>query len=201
MESSVLDFANWSTLLVCMVLKFPQIIAVIAANSARGVSVNSLVLELTGFLVFLAYQNYYNYPLPTYLEYPILIAQDVILLLAVSHYNGSVKQALPYLTIFTFGWHLLTIQKWIIDLAMSLCTLISVTSKFIQLKCIWQARDSGQASALTWGMAVYTSATRILTTLMTTGDFQVGWFLQHAVLRQGGQTCDGSSRPLIGAAP
>lgn len=27
------------------------------------------------FIVFVTYQMYYDYPLPTYLEYPILIAQ------------------------------------------------------------------------------------------------------------------------------
>uniref|UniRef100_A0A674J740 Secreted protein n=1 Tax=Terrapene triunguis TaxID=2587831 RepID=A0A674J740_9SAUR len=44
---ALLVLANWSTLLVCMVLKLPQVVAVLAAHSARGVSLESLVLELT----------------------------------------------------------------------------------------------------------------------------------------------------------
>ncbi|XP_067098820.1 solute carrier family 66 member 3 [Osmerus mordax] len=174
MESNMLlDVANFSTLFVCMVLKFPQIFVLIRAKSTKGISLNSLILELTGFIVFVSYQMYYNYPPPTYLEYPILIAQDVILLLLILHYNGSLKQSVLYAAVFVGGWHLLTLQKWIIDLAMSLCTFISAGSKFAQLQCLWQSKDSGQVSALSWAMATYTCAARIFTTTVTTGDMQV----------------------------
>ncbi|XP_045303669.1 solute carrier family 66 member 3 isoform X2 [Leopardus geoffroyi] len=77
MEKLLLLFCNWSTLGVCAALKLPQISAVLAARSARGISLPSLLLELAGFLVFLRYQCYYEYPLLTYLEYPILIAQGI----------------------------------------------------------------------------------------------------------------------------
>ncbi|KAM9571480.1 solute carrier family 66 member 3 [Salvelinus alpinus] len=174
MESDkVLHAANFSTLFVCMVLKFPQIFVLMRAKSTTGVSLNSLLLELTGFIVFVTYQMYYDYPPPTYLEYPILIAQDVILLLLILHYNGSLKQSLIYAVVFMGGWQLLTVQKWIIDLAMSLCTFISAGSKFAQLQCLWQSKDSGQVSALSWGMATYTCFARIYTTSVTTGDMQV----------------------------
>ncbi|XP_055721132.1 solute carrier family 66 member 3 isoform X2 [Salvelinus fontinalis] len=174
MESDkLLHAANFSTLFVCMVLKFPQIFVLMRAKSTTGVSLNSLLLELTGFIVFVTYQMYYDYPPPTYLEYPILIAQDVILLLLILHYNGSLKQSLIYAVVFMGGWQLLTVQKWIIDLAMSLCTFISAGSKFAQLQCLWQSKDSGQVSALSWGMATYTCFARIYTTSVTTGDMQV----------------------------
>ncbi|XP_006626134.1 solute carrier family 66 member 3 [Lepisosteus oculatus] len=169
----MLNFANFSTLFVCMVLKFPQIIMLISSKSTKGISVKSLLLELTGFIVFILYQMYYDYPPATYLEYPILIAQDVILLLIIFYYNGNLKQSLLYAGLFVGGWHLLTLQKWIIDVAMSLCTFISAASKIAQLQCLWVSRDSGQVSALTWGLATYTCLTRIFTTVMTTGDAQV----------------------------
>ncbi|XP_068925016.1 solute carrier family 66 member 3 isoform X2 [Petaurus breviceps papuanus] len=159
MEGGLLfQFCNWSTLLVCMVIKVPQIFALLSAKSSRGVSLKSLLLELAGFLVFLRYQSYYSYPLLTYLEYPILIAQDVILLLCVFHYNGSMNQAIPYIAVFLGGWYLLALQKWIIDLAMNLCTFISAASKFAQLQYLWEARDSGAVSALTWSLSAYTCA-------------------------------------------
>ena len=118
MEAGLLWFCNWSTLGVCAALKLPQIYAQLAARSARGISLPSLLLELAGFLVFLRYQHYYGNPLLTYLEYPILIAQDIVLLLFVFHFNGNVKQALPYMAVFVSSWFILSLQKWIIDLAM-----------------------------------------------------------------------------------
>ncbi|XP_058538534.1 solute carrier family 66 member 3 isoform X5 [Neofelis nebulosa] len=173
MEKLLLLFCNWSTLGVCAALKLPQISAVLAARSARGISLPSLLLELAGFLVFLRYQCYYEYPLLTYLEYPILIAQDVLLLLCAFHFNGNVKGAAPYMALFVASWFVLPLQKWIIDLAMNLSTFISVASKFAQLQYLWKTRDSGTVSALTWSLAAYTCATRIITTIMTTGDLTI----------------------------
>ncbi|XP_077885790.1 solute carrier family 66 member 3 isoform X1 [Ictidomys tridecemlineatus] len=173
MEDALLWFCNWSTLGVCAGLKLPQIYAQLAARSARGISLPSLLLELAGFLVFLRYQCYYGNPLLTFLEYPILIAQDVALLLCVFHFNGNMKQAAPYMAVFVSSWFILSLQKWIIDLAMNLCTFISAASKFAQLQYLWKVQDSGAVSALTWGLAAYTCATRIITTLMTTNDFTI----------------------------
>lgn len=174
MESdTLLHVANFSTLFVCMVLKFPQIFVLMRAKSTKGVSLNSLLLELTGFIVFVTYQMYYDYPPPTYLEYPILIAQDVILLLLILHYNGSLRQSLVYTLVFVGGWRLLTVDKRVIDTAMSLCTFISAASKFAQLQCLWKSKDAGQVSALSWAMATYTCMARIYTTTVTTGDMQV----------------------------
>ncbi|XP_006140907.1 PQ-loop repeat-containing protein 3, partial [Tupaia chinensis] len=166
-------FCNWSTLGVCAALKLPQINAVREARSARGISLPSLLLELAGFLVFLRYQWYYGYPLLTYLEYPILIAQDVILLLCFFHFSGNVKQAAPVMAVLVSSWFVLGLQKWIIDLAMNFCTFISAASKFLQLHYLWKTRDAGAVSALSWGLAAYTCATRIVTTLMTTNDFTI----------------------------
>ncbi|XP_032041586.1 solute carrier family 66 member 3 isoform X1 [Aythya fuligula] len=173
MAPTLLELAHWSTWAVCAVLKLPQLAAVLAAGSARGVSLGSLLLELAGFLVFLRYQIYYGYPLQTYLEYPILIAQDAVLLLFVLRFNGNMKRALLYAAMFWGGWYVLTLRKWIIDLAMNLCTFISAASKLAQLRCLWQTKDSGQVSALTWSMSAYTCATRIFTTVVTTNDLSV----------------------------
>ncbi|XP_035023678.1 solute carrier family 66 member 3 [Hippoglossus stenolepis] len=170
---TLLHVANVSTLFMCMVLKFPQIFVLIRVKSSSGVSLPSLLLELTGYIVFVTYQMYYDYPPPTYLEYPILIAQDAILLLLILHYSGSLPQSLIYTLVFVGGWRLLTVEKWIIDLAMSLCTFISAASKFAQLQCLWRSKDAGQVSALSWSMATYTCMARIYTTMVTTGDMQV----------------------------
>lgn len=173
LSDTLLHVANFSTLFVCMVLKFPQIFVLIRAKTSAGVSLNSLLLELVGYIVFVTYQMYYDYPPPTYLEYPILIAQDVILLLLILQYNGSLRQSLIYTFLFVGGWRLLTVDKLVIDTAMSLCTLISAASKFAQLQCLWKSKDAGQVSALTWALATYTCMARIYTSAVTTGDMLV----------------------------
>uniref|UniRef100_A0A8C9M6X6 PQ-loop repeat-containing protein 3 n=1 Tax=Panthera tigris altaica TaxID=74533 RepID=A0A8C9M6X6_PANTA len=102
-----------------------------------------------------------------------LSLSDVLLLLCAFHFNGNVKGAAPYMAVFVASWFVLPLQKWIIDLAMNLSTFISVASKFGQLQYLWKTRDSGTVSALTWSLAAYTCATRIITTIMTTGDLTI----------------------------
>ncbi|NWX59324.1 PQLC3 protein, partial [Promerops cafer] len=164
MAPGLLDLVHLTTWAVCAVIKLPQLVAVLRAGSAWGLSVTSLLLELAGLLVFLRYQIYYGYPLETYLEYPIVIAQDAILLYCIMHFSGKVKRAFFYAVIFWGCWYMLTLQKWIIDLAMNLCTFVSAASKLVQLQHLWETKDSGQASALTWGLSVYTSASKLQTT-------------------------------------
>ncbi|KAM7061295.1 solute carrier family 66 member 3 [Acridotheres tristis] len=173
MAPGLLDLVHLTTWAVSAVIKLPQLVAVLRAGSAWGLSVTSLLLELAGLLVFLRYQIYYDYPLETYLEYPIIIAQDAILLYCIMHFSGKAKRALFCTVVFWGVWYMLTLQKWIIDLAMNLCTLVSAASKLVQLQHLWQTKDSGQASALTWGMGAYTCATRMITTVMTTNDLAV----------------------------
>lgn len=53
MESdTLLHFANFSTLVMCMVLKFPQIFLLMRAKTSTGVSFNSLLLELLGYVIY-----------------------------------------------------------------------------------------------------------------------------------------------------
>lgn len=173
LSDTMLHVANFSTLLVCMVLKFPQIFVLMRAKTSEGVSLNSLLLELVGYIVFVTYQMFYDYPPPTYLEYPILIAQDVILLLLILQYNGNLRQSLIYTFLFVGGWRLLIVDKLVIDTAMSLCTFISAASKFAQLQCLWKSKDAGQVSSLTWAFGTYTCMARIYTAAVTTGDMLV----------------------------
>ncbi|XP_036406444.1 solute carrier family 66 member 3-like [Megalops cyprinoides] len=170
---AMLQAVNLSTMLSCMVLKFPQIFLVMKMKSTKGLSLPALLMELTGYIVFVTYQMTNEYPVPTYLEYPVLIAQDTILLMLILHYNGNLRQSVIYSALFVGVWQLLTLQRWIIDLAMSFCTLISAGSKLVQLQCLWESKDSGQISILSCALSSYTCLARIFTTIMTTGDLQV----------------------------
>ncbi|KAL2306879.1 hypothetical protein Nmel_004824 [Mimus melanotis] len=100
MAPGLLDLVHLTTWAVCAVIKLPQLVAVLRAGSAWGLSVTSLLLELAGLLVFLRYQIYYDYPLETYLEYPIIIAQDAILLYCIMHFSGKAKRALFYTVVY-----------------------------------------------------------------------------------------------------
>lgn len=50
-SDTLLHVANFSTLFMCMVLKFPQIFVLMRAKTTTGVSLNSLLLELIGYVI------------------------------------------------------------------------------------------------------------------------------------------------------
>lgn len=50
-SETLLHVANFSTLFVCMVLKFPQIFVLMRAKTTTGLSLNSLLLELIGYVI------------------------------------------------------------------------------------------------------------------------------------------------------
>uniref|UniRef100_A0A3P9LZ03 Solute carrier family 66 member 3 n=1 Tax=Oryzias latipes TaxID=8090 RepID=A0A3P9LZ03_ORYLA len=121
----------------------------------------SKLVALCCFMVLSPFPSYYH-PLP-----PLSLSSlsllplfpfpsDAILLLLILHYNGSLRMGLIYAFLFVGGWRLLTLKKWIIDLAMSLCTFISAASKFAQLQCLWSSKDAAQVSTSTWAMATCT---------------------------------------------
>ncbi|XP_055729170.1 solute carrier family 66 member 3-like isoform X3 [Salvelinus fontinalis] len=124
----LLHLLNYSTFCLCLVSKIPSIVLVARAKSSKGFSLKGLLLELTGYVVFVTYQIHHAAPSSTFLEYPILIAQDTVLLLLILYYNGKAKHSLIYIALFVGGWKLVTLQDWIIDLAMALILFLRAHS-------------------------------------------------------------------------
>ncbi|KAM9420715.1 solute carrier family 66 member 3-like isoform 2-T2 [Salvelinus alpinus] len=161
----LLHLLNYSTFCLCLVSKIPSIVLVARAKSSKGFSLKGLLLELTGYVVFVTYQIHHAAPSSTFLEYPILIAQDTVLLLLILYYNGKAKHSLIYIALYPPPNQNADVQ--------SLCTLISASSKFASAQCLYQSKDSSGVSALAWSISCYTCLARMFTTIMTTADIQV----------------------------
>ncbi|XP_046634194.1 solute carrier family 66 member 3-like [Daphnia pulicaria] len=164
-----IGFANISTIVLCIVLKVPQIISLVKSKSTTGLSLPGTLLELTSFTIGLCYSVSSGYALSSYLEYPFLVGQDLLLLALVLHYSnqigtkwfaafGAYSAVVYALTSGMFPGALLVTL-------MSLCTPISAASKLAQLRTMHASQNSESVSVLTWSIAVYTCVTRIFTTL------------------------------------
>ncbi|OAA68227.1 polyketide synthase [Niveomyces insectorum RCEF 264] len=70
------------------VVKVPQIVKLVRARSAAGVSFLSYLLETTSYLVSLAYNVRRGFPFSTYGETAFILAQNVVITLLVLHYSG-----------------------------------------------------------------------------------------------------------------
>nr|CAH0100327.1 unnamed protein product [Daphnia galeata] len=164
-----LGFANISKIVLCIILKVPQIIHLVNSKSTTGLSLPGTLLELTTFTIGLCYNAFNGYALSSYLEYPFLVGQDLLVLILVLHYRSQISPK----WFAAFGAYSAVVYALIAGMfpaallvtLMSLCTPISAMSKLAQLRAMYTSQNSECVSVLTWSIAVYMGLTRIITTL------------------------------------
>lgn len=168
------DFLSVFTIVMCFILKIPQIFNLISLKSAKQISILGLLLELTSYTVMASYNYVNNYSLLLYLEYPIILVQDYILMSLVLIYSNKINLwsfliAVIYIAISSC-FLLEIIPKAILTLLTPMCTPISASSKIMQLLTILKARSADTVSPLTWFISALTNFTRVFTIWMDSAD-------------------------------
>lgn len=119
LSDNFVDFLSIITIAICFILKVPQIINILKVKNAQGISILGLVLELsryccTGYYIklhnivniFYSYTimclyNYRNnYALLSYLEYPIILLQEFILIYLVLYYKSRLNSRSSFAACF-----------------------------------------------------------------------------------------------------
>ncbi|XP_046750757.1 solute carrier family 66 member 3 [Diprion similis] len=168
------DFLSVITILMCLVQKIPQIMNLYKLKSAAGISLLGLALELTSYTVMTSYNYTNEYSFLSYLEYPVLLLQDLIIIYLVLLYLDLLNASsflLAVLYFFIFGCFLLQIvPKTALTILAPMCTPISASSKIAQLAAILRAKNSESISVLTWVISTLTNLTRVFTIWMDSAD-------------------------------
>ncbi|KAK4877516.1 hypothetical protein RN001_010022 [Aquatica leii] len=169
------DVLSIITILLCFISKVPQIINILKMKNAVGMNIVGLLMELFSYTTMFSY-NYRNaYALLTYMEYPIILVQELILILCVLYYNkqlgfASVAGAGVYfsmLTAFLSG----VAPRELLTFLVPLCTPIGASSKVVQLLTIIRSKNSECISILTWFISAFTNLTRVFTIYVDSADF------------------------------
>ncbi|XP_033223891.1 solute carrier family 66 member 3 isoform X2 [Belonocnema kinseyi] len=168
------DFLSLLTIGMCFILKVPQILNLFALKSAKGMSLLGLCLELISYTLMTSYNFTNGYSLLSYLEYPIILVQEYILILLVLKYLNRVNSQtilISALYFITFSSFLLQIvPKPVLTILAPICTPISASSKIVQLVAILRAKNSESISTLTWLISTLTNLTRVFTIWMDSAD-------------------------------
>lgn len=118
-----------------------------------------------------------GYPLSTYIEYCFLVPQDIILLALVLKYTGkfsmnTVAMFVCYIAVcVAFAFRM--VPDPFLTASIGFNAPVSIVSKLLQIMTLLRTRDAGNVSAVTWGMATYSTLSRSATTLFQTGDLAV----------------------------
>jgi len=170
------QFANVSTVLLTAFCKVPQICKVHKAKAPGGVSMRAVMIELTGYMITMSYFIAGRYQLISYLEYPALVTQDVVLLGLLLCYGcrefsplvlGLYASGLVTLaTVMTSG----LLPGAAMSLLATSATPISAMSKIVLLRSIISRGSSEGISLLSWFLSAYTCLTRVLTVFVESSD-------------------------------
>ncbi|KAJ8924657.1 hypothetical protein NQ315_000808 [Exocentrus adspersus] len=180
------------TISVCFILKVPQILTILRAKSAKGINVVALLMELSSYTIMTSYNYRNGYAILTYLEYPIILIQEYILVMCVLHYKsmlniGTLIGAGIYFSIaasFIFG----IVPLGLLTFLVPLCTPIGASSKVVQLAEILKNKNAESVSVLTWFISAFTNFTRVFTVAVESMDltlllnFSVNTFLSTSVM-------------------
>ncbi|XP_072748906.1 solute carrier family 66 member 3 [Anoplolepis gracilipes] len=168
------DLLSLITIGMCFVLKVPQILKLISVKSADGISTLGLFLELTSYTVMTSYNYANGYSLLSYLEYPIILLQEYILIFLVMKYLNMINiwSLICAIVYFALSGCLLLeiVPKIILSFLTPMCTPISASSKVVQLLAILRARNAESVSPLTWFISAFTNLTRVFTIWMDSAD-------------------------------
>lgn len=183
----IADLLSLITIGMCFILKIPQILNLIAVKSAHQISILGLLLELTSYTVMTSYNYTNGYSVLSYLEYPVILLQEYILIFLVLKYLKKINRqsmfiALLYFVISTC-FVLQVIPKHVLTFLAPMCTPISASSKVVQLLAIFQAKNADSVSPVTWFISAFTNLTRVFTIWMDSADILLlGNFIISVIL-------------------
>ncbi|KAF9354498.1 hypothetical protein BGX26_007673 [Mortierella sp. AD094] len=169
------------------IVKVPQIIKIVQAHSAQGLSLSSYSLETLACVIGLAYNIREGHPLSTYGETFFVTIQNLIILGLMLHYSGRSTSAFVILSSYLFLGNVLGrttqfiqadgavittafVPKGAMAVLQAATIPINLISKVPQIVENYKNRSTGQLSAFTVFNYFAGSLARVYTTLTEVDD-------------------------------
>ncbi|KAF8475590.1 hypothetical protein BDZ91DRAFT_673457 [Kalaharituber pfeilii] len=161
------------------VVKIPQLLKLLNARSAQGVSFLSYLLETTAYAINLAYNFRKGNPFSTYGETALILIQNVAIAVMVLTFSSkSSTRGVPWPAIFVAGVAAAAYALFSPDVVSSntlqllqMATLpLNLASKVPQIAEVQRAKSTGQLSAFAVFNYLAGSLARVFTTLAEVDD-------------------------------
>ncbi|XP_052751473.1 solute carrier family 66 member 3-like isoform X2 [Galleria mellonella] len=165
-------------ILMCTFIKVPQIMNIRQKKSAKGIDLQAILLEITGFTIIGLYNYTNQYSLIAYLEYPLLLLQVYVMFYYALKYKNMLHSrkvhicAIIYFSIvvaFLIG----LFPKVLLTYLMPLCPALSGCAKITYMYGIIKAANADAVSLMTWFISISTNGARIFTVYMDSADWRL----------------------------
>ncbi|XP_063043465.1 mannose-P-dolichol utilization defect 1b [Engraulis encrasicolus] len=156
-----------------VLVKLPQILKLMGAKSAEGLSFNSILLELLAITGTMAYSIAKGFPFSAWGEALFLMLQTVAIGFLIQHYGGKTFKGLMFLIIY-FALVSVLVSPMT---PMSVVTTMQASNmpaiiigRLIQAGTNYSNGHTGQLSAISVFLLFAGSLARIFTSIQETGD-------------------------------
>ncbi|XP_053715602.1 mannose-P-dolichol utilization defect 1b [Synchiropus splendidus] len=156
-----------------VMVKLPQILKLIGARSAEGLSFNSILLELLAITGTMAYSIAKQFPFSAWGEALFLMLQTVTIGFLIQHYGGKTTRGVMF--VFVYMGLLVLLLSPVTPLSVVTTMQASnmpaiIIGRLIQAATNFRNGHTGQLSAISVFLLFAGSLARIFTSLQETGD-------------------------------
>ncbi|XP_076059764.1 mannose-P-dolichol utilization defect 1 protein homolog [Oratosquilla oratoria] len=159
-----------------VLVKVPQIVKILGARSAEGISFLGTCLELFALLATVSYNYIMKYPFSAYGDGFFLLIQTATIGALVLHYKGATSKAIAFLLTILFSLLYLcsglasVTAQWYMQ-ASNIPIVFS--GKMVQAWSNFCSGSTGQLSLITVLLLFLGSIARIFTSIQETGDMVI----------------------------
>jgi mannose-P-dolichol utilization defect protein 1 len=133
------------------IVKVPQLLKLVNAQSAAGVSFLAYLLETSSFLITFAYNVRQGNPFSTYGESALIALQNVVISALVLHYSGKDAAAAVFVAGLAAALFAMfkpeVVDGEMLSMLQAGAGVLGVGSKIPQILAIWREGGTGQLSA------------------------------------------------------
>jgi mannose-P-dolichol utilization defect protein 1 len=162
------------------IMKVPQLILIISARSARGLSFPAYVLETLSYAITSAYSFHNDFPFSTYGENLFLTVQNTLITFLIIHlppsshrrsqYTPSPRLIAACVSALATAFALYTCSKETLAILQIVTLPLSLFSKLPQIRQNARAGSTGQLSAFAVISQIVGCLARLFTTATEVGD-------------------------------
>lgn len=156
-----------------ILVKVPQIVKILSAKSAEGISLFSVVMDLLAITCHMSYSYVSGFPFSAWGDASFLAIQTAFIAILVLFYSGSTVRAglftIAYSTICYLAMGGFT-PRDVLWSAQGFNIPVLLVGKLSQAVANYRNGSTGQLSAATCFMLFFGSLARIFTSVQETGD-------------------------------
>ncbi|XP_059055344.1 solute carrier family 66 member 3-like [Achroia grisella] len=175
---TIANVGSTMIILLCTFIKVPQIMHIKQKQSAKGIYLQAILLEVSGFTIIALYNYTNQYTLITYLEYPIVLLQVYTMFYYVLKYKSMLHLPRVHICIFIYFSILAAfmtglLPKVLLSYLMPLCPPLNGFAKITHMYGIIKAANADAVSLTTWIISVSANCARIFTVYVDSADWRL----------------------------